>query len=134
MSGVVFKQAKIDQELVQLVQHSVSINAMEKTDKEKVILRIFTFPLDKQLEIKDMLLSEREDLAKASAKDMNEHYMKLKELYSDLKAEKSTLEGSLRVAKEKNIKKAEAIELINLENKLQNDDEENDEDLLPSFP
>lgn len=133
MPGTVFKQAEMDQELVQLVQHSVSINAMEKTDREKVILRIFTFPLDKQLEIKDLLLNEREDLAKANAEDMHEHYMKLKEMYSSLKAEKSNLEGRLRVAKEKNTKKAEAIEITKLEKELQIEDED-DEAPLPSFP
>ena len=130
MAQVIFKQAEIDQELVQLVQHSPSLNAMSKLDREKVILRVFTFPVNKQLEIKDMLLREQEDMAKATPEDMHARYMKLKELYADLKGEKTQLEGKLRKVKESNAKKEEAGQIAELEKEL----EEDEEPPTPNFP
>lgn len=133
MAPTTFVQAEIDSELVELVQRSPSLNAMPKIDREKVILRIFTFSLAKQLEIKDMLLQEQEDMANATPQDMHARYMELKEVYAKLKAEKSKLEGRLRGVREAKVEKAEEKEIEKLEEAL--DGEEDDENpALPSYP
>lgn len=132
MAPTTFVQAEIDSELVELVKNSPSLNAMPKVDREKVILRIFTFPLHKQLEIKDMLLQEQEDMAKATPEDMHARYMQLKGVYAELKAEKSKLEGRLREVREAKAEKAEEKEIEKLEEALDDEDDENP--ALPSYP
>lgn len=135
MAPTTFVQAEIDHELVELVKRSPSLNAMPKVDREKVILRIFTFPLNKQLEIKDMLLQEQEDMAKATPQDMHARYMQLKEVYAKLKAEKSKLEGKLRSVREAKFKKTEEKEIEKLEIALDDEDENDEENpALPSYP
>ena len=121
MPGITFQQAEIDHELVQLVQVSPSINALSKEDREKVTLRIFTFTLPDQLKIKDLLLREQEDLAKATPEEMHAHYMQMKEVYNGLKAEKASLENKVRNMKEEKHRKEDSEIIKNLEIELGSD-------------
>ena len=117
MATVAFQQAEIDQELVQLTKVSPSLNALSQKDREKVMIRLFALPLNVQLKVKDMLLREQEDLAKATPEDMHAHYMQLKEMYASLKAEKASLEGRLREVRENKSRKEdlETIEILEQE-------------------
>ena len=111
-------QTEIDNQLASLIQASPSLNALARTDREAVILNIFLLPEDQKFEVRDTFLKEQKDLAEASAKDMHEHYMKLKSIYGTLKGMKSRLERKVQVRAEASERKDEGAVLEELEQKL----------------
>ncbi|MBT6068600.1 hypothetical protein HOG48_02490 [Candidatus Peregrinibacteria bacterium] len=118
MNPFAAQKTGIDQELLHLMSISPSLNAFPREQKEAISIRITTLPEDKQLEVKDMLMKEQENLATASTQELHDHYMKLKEAYSKLKEVKSSLQGKLRKVKEMKDRHVEESTLKNLEGEL----------------
>lgn len=112
---------EVDHELLELMRISPSLNSFEQKEREAITLRIVTLPTDKQLEVKDMLMEEQEDLAKANAEEMHQHYLELKQVYATLKEVKNSLNTKKRKYEEAKDRAAEAKEIEILEEKLEDE-------------
>lgn len=114
------QKVSLIQEIAKLSALSPSFNALPLEKRQKLCLTFNILPEKHLFEIKDMFENEAKAYATAHPKDLNEMYLKLKEIYATLQGIKHSREVKALSEAETSSKQSDQEGLETLEDQLNN--------------